>query len=74
VTARLPSESIVKLQLKIGYRQESSGNKTHADPVHGVPSMTLQYDPPGRPVLNVVLHALSALLIATNPSEPAFSL
>lgn len=34
------------------------------------PSMTLQYDPPGKPVANVVLHALSALLMATKPSEP----
>ena len=32
--------------------------------------MTLQYEPAGSPVMNVVLHALSSLLIATNPSAP----
>lgn len=32
--------------------------------------MTLQYEPAGRPVMKVVLHALSALLIATKPSAP----
>ncbi len=33
---------------------------------------TLQYEPPGRPVINVMLHSLSSLLIATKPSEPVF--
>lgn len=47
----------------------------YAVPVH-VPlkdvqlSMALQYDPPGRLVVNVVLHSVSALLITTNPSAP----
>lgn len=35
------------------------------------PSITLQYDPAGKPVANVVVHAVSILLIATKPSEPA---
>jgi len=34
------------------------------------PSMTLQYDPGGKPVANVMLHALSWLLMATKPEEP----
>ena len=33
--------------------------------------MTLQYEPMGKPVENVALHALSALLMATKPREPA---
>ena len=32
--------------------------------------MTLQYEPAGRPVMNVELHALSMLLSATKPSAP----
>ncbi len=32
--------------------------------------MTLQYEPLGRPVMNVVVQSFSALLIATKPSEP----
>ena len=35
------------------------------------PSITLQYDPAGKPVANVVVHAVSMLLMATKPSEPA---
>ena len=34
------------------------------------PSITLQYDPAGKPVANVVVHAVSMLLMATKPSEP----
>lgn len=34
------------------------------------PSMTLQYDPAGKPVANVMPHAVSMLLIATKPSDP----
>jgi hypothetical protein len=34
------------------------------------PSITLQYDPAGKPVANVALHAVSLLLMATKPSEP----
>lgn len=39
-------------------------------PILDGPSITLQYDPAGKPVENVALHALSQLLIATKPSEP----
>ena len=39
-------------------------------PILDDPSITLQYDPAGKPVENVALHALSQLLIATRPSEP----
>jgi hypothetical protein len=35
-----------------------------------LPVMTSQYDPAGRDVVNVAVHAESALLIATNPAEP----
>ena len=34
------------------------------------PSMTLQYDPAGKFVANVAVHAVSKLLMATKPSEP----
>ena len=78
VTTKLPSPPIVKLHAghvtQLSRRQK--GFPTYADPVHtpatDVPSMTLQYEPAGRPVMNVVLHALSSLLIATNPSAPDF--
>jgi hypothetical protein len=34
------------------------------------PSMTLQYDPAGKPVANVACHSVSLLLMATKPCEP----
>lgn len=34
------------------------------------PLIMLQYDPGGKPVANVLFHAVSILLMATKPSEP----
>ena len=34
------------------------------------PFMTSQYDPSGREVVKVVLHAESSLLMTTNPADP----
>lgn len=48
--------------------------RTHAAPVHCPstldPLITSQYVPSGIDVLNVVVHTVSSLLIATKPSEP----
>jgi hypothetical protein len=53
------------------YKEE---DVTHAVPLQppGLlgPSITLQYDPAGKPVANVAFHSLSQLLMATKPSEP----
>lgn len=48
--------------------------KTYDVPVHPpdelFPVMTSQYEPAAKEVLNVVVQAESALLIATNPADP----
>ena len=49
---------------------------TYVAPVHVpdklCPPTTSQYEPSGSEVKNVVVHAESTLLIATNPREPQF--
>lgn len=48
----------------------STHDKPVQDPDELFPLMTSQYDPAAMVVVNVVLQAESALLIATNPTDP----
>lgn len=79
VTVKLPPNPIMNLRNAKTPQTTISGNTIDEDVTYAVPlqmpildgpSITLQYDPAGKPVENVALHALSQLLMATKPSEP----
>src|ERR1700761_9391755 len=57
----------------IGEGEDTHAAPEHAVPVDMLPLTTSQYDPAGREVANVDVHAESWLLIATKPSAPLCS-
>jgi hypothetical protein len=77
VTLKLPpypTENLQKNPHTLYERAYTEEDVTYAVPLQIPallgPSITLQYDPAGKPVANVALHSVSRLLMATKPTEP----